>query len=193
MSVKYLWDLQNLWKRSLFHILNGCAQICSPTALFHGPWNSRVVSLVWQLPASQSSLGDWQWFFSCVQSVCPSVCPSVRHTFFTMFPSSYHHEILRSYYHGQKWCPCKRSRSQKSTPNLAVPRLFEFTYGNEIMYTAWSSIEEVPYCFQGHLSNFKVTRGKNRRFWPEFGVSGLFNSSLKWPMAMKWYTKLEVA
>ena len=45
-------------------------------------------------------------------SVCLSVCPSVCHTFFTMFPSSYHHEIFRSYYHGQKWCPCKRSRSK---------------------------------------------------------------------------------
>ena len=45
-------------------------------------------------------------------SVRPSVCLSVCHTFFTMFPSSYHHEIFRSYYHGQKWCPCKRSRSE---------------------------------------------------------------------------------
>ena len=78
--------------------------------------------------------------FSCdqaaiwlVQSVRPSVCPSVRlsvrHTFFTIFPSSYHQEIFRSYYHGQKWCPCKRSRSEvkgqghRSTPNLAVSRL----------------------------------------------------------------------
>ena len=54
--------------------------------------------------------------FSCDQaalqmvfSVCPSVRLSVCHTFFTMFPSSDHHE---SYYHGQKWCPCKRSRSE---------------------------------------------------------------------------------
>ena len=54
-------------------------------------------------------------FFSCDQaalwmvfsvrlSVCPSVCPSVRlsvcHTFLTMFPSSYHHEIFRSYHIG---------------------------------------------------------------------------------------------
>ena len=30
-----------------------------------------------------------------------------------MFVSSYHHEIFRSYYHWQKWCPCKRSRSQQ--------------------------------------------------------------------------------
>ena len=55
----------------------------------------------------------YKWYFP---SVCLSVCPSVRlsvcHTFFTMFPSSYHHEIFRSYYHGQEWCPCKRSRSE---------------------------------------------------------------------------------
>ena len=50
--------------------------------------------------------------FSVRLSVCPSVCPSVRlsvclsvrlsvcHTFLTMFPSSYHHEIFRSYHIG---------------------------------------------------------------------------------------------
>ena len=51
----------------------------------------------------------YKWYFP---SVRPSVRPSVCHTFFTMFPSSYHHEIFRSYYHGQEWCPCKRSRSK---------------------------------------------------------------------------------
>ena len=30
----------------------------------------------------------------------------------TMFPSSYHHKISRSYYQWQKWCPCKRSSSE---------------------------------------------------------------------------------
>ena len=66
-----------------------------------------------------SIFGIHRVIFSCdqaaiwlVQSVCLSVRPSVCHTFFTMFPSSYHHEIFRSYYHGQKWCPCKRSRSE---------------------------------------------------------------------------------
>ena len=42
---------------------------------------------------------------------CLTVRPSIRHTFFTMFPSSYHHGIFVSYYYWQKWCPCKRSRS----------------------------------------------------------------------------------
>ena len=57
------------------------------------------------------------WMVQSVRpSVRPSVCPSVRlsvcHTFLTMFPSSYHHEIFRSYYQWQKWRPCKRSRSE---------------------------------------------------------------------------------
>ena len=57
--------------------------------------------------AATKQLYDW---FS--PSVCLSVRPSVRHTFFTMFPSSYHHEIFRSSYQWQKWLPCKRSRSE---------------------------------------------------------------------------------
>ena len=43
------------WNKSLFHILNGYAHICSTTETCHGPWNSRVISLVWPLLASQSS------------------------------------------------------------------------------------------------------------------------------------------
>ena len=74
--------------------------------------------------------------FSCdqaaiwlVQSVCPSVCLSVRHTFLIMFPSSYHHEIFRSCCQWQVTSIQKvkvrgqRSRSQRSTPNLAFSGL----------------------------------------------------------------------
>ena len=39
----------------------------------------------------------WMVFSVCL-SVCPSVHLSVCHTFLTMFPSSYHHEIFRSYH-----------------------------------------------------------------------------------------------
>ena len=129
--------------------------------------------------------------------------------------------LVRSYYHGQKWCPCKRSRSEvkgqvtaintllsrfrtltsvwidiwqwnhahswkqhrrgvllfckvirqisrshgskdrRIWPKLGVCGLelqFKCTNGYEMMHKAWSSIEEVPYFFQGHPSNFKVTR-----------------------------------
>ena len=58
----------------------------------------------------------------------------------------------------------QRSRSQRSTPNLAVSGLwlqFEFTYGNEIMHTAGSSIEEVPYCFPRSSIKFQGHTGQN--------------------------------
>ena len=48
------------------------------------------------------------WIFSCDQAAlwtAFSVRLPVRHTFFTMFPSSYHHEMFRSYYHWPMWGP----------------------------------------------------------------------------------------
>ena len=87
-------------------------------------WWESTVARGFQILTSlfQNNLLFWKLccqIFSCdqaalwmVQSVCLSVRPSVRHTFLTMFPSSYHHEIFRSYYQWQKWRPCKRSRSE---------------------------------------------------------------------------------
>ena len=51
----------------------------------------------------------YEWFGL---SVFPLVHPSVRHTFFIMFPSSHHHAIFRSYYHWQRWCRWKGSMSE---------------------------------------------------------------------------------
>ena len=61
------------------------------------------------LPCLAATKQLYEWFSP---SVCLSVCLSVCHTFLTMFPSSYHYEIFRSYYQWQKWRPCKRSRSE---------------------------------------------------------------------------------
>ena len=61
--------------------------------------------------AATKQLNEWFSPSVCL-SVCLSVRPSVRHTFLTIFPSSYHHEIFRSYYQWQKWRPYKRSRSE---------------------------------------------------------------------------------
>ena len=62
-----------------------------------------------------SIFGIHRVIFSCEQAalwMVFSVGLSVCHTFFTMFSSSYHHEIFRSDYQWQKWHPCKRSRSE---------------------------------------------------------------------------------
>ena len=70
---------------------------------------------------------------------------------------------------------------------------FEFTNDSEMMHTAWSSIEDVPYCFlrssvkfQGHTALKIVEFDPNWRFLD-------CSSSLNSPMAMKCCTKLETA
>ena len=75
------------------------------------------------------------------------------------------HQISRS--HG--------SKNRRIWPKLGVSRLqFEFTNRYEIIHKAWSRIEEMPFCFWGSSVKFLGhTAKKNRRFWPEFSVSGL--------------------
>ena len=114
-------------------------------------------------------------------SVRPSVCPSFRHTFFTMFPSSYHHEIFRSYYHGQKWCPCQKSRSKVKVTEVNT-QLNRFRTVTPVWIDIWWWND--PYSLmllrRGALLFFKVIcqisrshGSKNRRIWPRLGVSGL--------------------
>ena len=75
-SLLGLWNIcetcKKQMKRSLFHILNDYAHVCSPTETCHGPWNNRVVSLVWPLLASQSStrLSTNHTYLTCWNYVC---------------------------------------------------------------------------------------------------------------------------
>ena len=87
------------------------------------------------------------------------------------------------------------SRNCQFWPKFSVSGLylhFEITDGYEMMHKAWSSIEEVPYCFsksyiqsQGHTALTIVDFDPNWAF-PDC------NSSLDSPMATKWCTKHEV-
>ena len=66
----------------------------------------------------------------------------------------------------------QRSRSHRSKPNLTVsgPLLqFEFTYDDKMTHKAWSSTEEVPYCFSRSSIKCQGNMGKNR-FWPKLGA-----------------------
>ena len=155
--------------------------------------------------------------FSCdqaalwmVQSVCPSVrpsvClsvrPSVCHTFLTMFPSSYHHEIFRSYYQWQKWRPCKRSRSEvKGQGHRGHDPNFRFRTVTPVWIHIWwwNDTYSVMLLRRGALLFFKVIRQISRshgakiaEFDPDWAFPDC-NSSLNSPMATKWCTKLEVA
>ena len=81
-------------------------------------------------------------------------------------------------------------------PNLGVSGLylqFGITDGSEMMHKAWSSIEEVPYCFSRSSVKFQ---GHMALKFVEFDPNWAFpdcNSSFNSPMAMKCCTKLETA
>ena len=69
---------------------------------------------------------------------------------------------------------------------------------NTPMATKWCiklevALKRCPIVFQGHLSNFKVTRLKKSSNLTQIGRFRTLNSSLNTPMATKWCTKLEVA
>ena len=135
----------------------------------------------------------YEWYFL---SVCLSVC----HTFLTMFPLSYHHEIFRSYYQWQKWCPCKRQRSevkvtevttqlnrfQTVTPVWIHIWWWNHAYGLMILRRGALLFSRSSVKFQGHTA-LKIVE-----FDPDWAFPDC-NSSLNPPMAMKWCTKLEVA
>ena len=62
-----------------------------------------------------------------------------------------------------------------------------------MMHKAWSSIEEVPYCFSRSSVKFQGQAAlKIVEFDPDWAFPDC-NSSLNSPMAMKCYTKLETA
>ena len=106
---------------------------------------------------------------------------SVHHTFLTMFPSSDHHEIFRSYYQWQKWCPCKRSRSKVKVTEVMTPfSRFRTVTPVWIHILWWNYAFSFMLLRRGALLFFKVIRqismshgSKNRRMWPRLGVSGL--------------------
>ena len=96
---------------------------------------------------------------------------------------------------------CQISRSHGSKNRRIWPRLgvsglqlqFEFTNGYKMLHKAWSSIEEVPYCFWRSSVKFQ---GHTAQKIVDFDLDWAFpdcNSSLNSPMAMKCCTKLEVA
>ena len=109
--------------------------------------------------------------FSCDQaalrtllSVRLSVRPSVCYTFFTMFLSPYH-EIFRSYYQWQKWCPCKRSRSEVKCQGHRGQTQFSCFWTVTpvwIWIWWWNDVQILMLLRRGALLFFKVIRQISR-------------------------------
>ena len=64
------------------------------------------------------------------------------------------------------------SKNHRIWPKLGVSGQqlqFEFTDGYEMLHKAWNSKERCPIVFQGHPSNFKVTRDKTSPILTQIG------------------------
>ena len=130
----------------------------------------------------------YEW--SCL-SIHLSVHHSVCHTFYTMLLSSYHHEIFRSYYQCQKWCPCIKSISFENF--RAVTPVLNYRWLPNVAQSLNWHRGGAPLFFQGHPSNFKATQTLKVNDFDLICTFQHCNSSLNSQLAMKWHTKLEVA
>ena len=83
-------------------------KICGPTIYLIVVQGARYITKVYYTVAQTYRTA----FLAATKQLYEWYFLSVRHTFLTMSPSSYHHEIFSSYYQSQKWRPCKRSRSE---------------------------------------------------------------------------------
>ena len=136
----------------------------------------------------------YEWF-------CLSICSSVRHTFLAVFLSSCHHEIFRSNYHWQEWCPCKSSRSEVQDQAHRSKQIlsqfghfqFESTDGYKLIHKAWRGIEKVLYCFPSLSVKFQGQMGRKIDDLVQNGEFPHCNSSLNSQIAKKWCTKLNGA
>ena len=108
----------------------------------------------------QTSSKSIKWNHILVQSVCLSVRPSYL---LTMFPSSYHHEIFRSYYIWQKWRPYKRSRSKVKVTeiNTQLSRFWIIT-PVWIHIWWWNDAQSLMLLRRGALLFFKAIRQISR-------------------------------
>ena len=146
-------------------------------------------------------------------SVRPSVCLSVRPSV-TPFLLCSHHRIImkfsgvitndKSDVHakGQVFifkvirqiARSHGSKNRRFWPKLGVSRLklqSEFTNGYEMRHKAWSSIEEVPYCFSRLYVKFQGYAAKKIDCDPNWAFPDC-NSSLNSLRDLKWCTKLDV-
>ena len=156
--------------------------------MLHKAWNSKG-EMPYRFPRSSvkfqghtvQSITDFDpnWVFPDYRPV--AAFKSLRFALFKVI-----RQISRS--HG--------SKNRRILPKLAFSGLwlkFEITDGYEMMHKAWSSIEEVPYCFSRSYVKFQGhTALKIIEFDPNWAFPDS-NSSLNSPMAMKCCTKLETA
>ena len=136
--------------------------------LGHGAWQIDQPSngSMWNSYSFQP-VGQWMGYL--FTDLGAEGCCRSLNALLTMFLSSYHPEIFRSYYHWQTHVHAKGQgqRSKVKVTKVMTPFSCFWTvtpvwihiYGDEMMHKAWCCLEEVPYCssrssvnFQGHMA-----------------------------------------
>ena len=171
--------------RSIKVILEEIQGPMKPCNWDHFAQVNQQTALKWwgNIPTSFYSPGK-HTFFNCdqaalwmVQSIRPSVLLSAHHIFFTRFSSLYHHEIFRSDYHWQRWCPYERSRSKVKVTEVKTqfshfrtitPVWIHIWWWNDAQSLMWCR-RGCPIVFKGHQSNFKVTYDKKSLILTQIG------------------------
>ena len=177
---------------------HGCASICN--RIMFALWIRRSSNYI-QIRKTKANFSCDQAALITVQSVCLSVCLSVSYTFFTMFPSSYHHEISRNHYHWQNDVHTK-GKGQRSKVKVTEVKTqfsrFRTVTPVWICIRWWNAAQISMSLWRGALLFFKVicqisrSHGTNNTdFDPNWAFPDC-NSSLNSPMALKWCTKLGV-
>ena len=205
MTLKFDW-----WPRApLLCYFKLCASFCSHQSIqpelqpgnAQCGWKSAIflscVTLKFVINFLAATKQLYKWYFP---SVCPSVCLSVCLSVTPFSPCSHHSIIMKfseviTMVKSDVHAKGQRSKvkvTEVNTQLWGVDLQFEFTYGNEIMHTAESSIEEVPYCFSRSSVKFQGhTALKIVEYDPDWAFPDC-NSSLNTQMATKWCTKLEI-
>ena len=157
----------------------------------------------WDFPALISPLFEKilqnLWFLAATKQLYEWLSLSICHTFFTMFSSSYHEEIFRSYYQWPGWGQCERSRSKVKVTEVKT-QLNRFRNVTPVWITIWwwNDVQSSMLLWRGALLFFKVIhqisrshRTKITDFDPNWGFPDC-NLSLNSPIDLNWCTKLEL-
>ena len=108
-----------------------------------------------------------QWMSYSFTDLGAEGCCRSLNALFTMFLSWYHREIFRSYYHWQKWCPCKRSRSEvKGQGHRCQNKLsfFQTVTPDRIHIWWWNDAKSLMLFRRGALLFFKVIHQISRSY-----------------------------
>ena len=150
-NVSWIW----CWMHSGIDFGHGAWQIDQPS---NGSlWNSYSFQPV--------DIQFWMDSFHLFTDLGAEGCCRSLNALFTMFLSSYHHEIFRNYYQWQKWCACKRSRSKvKVTEVTTQINLFRTVTPVWIHIWWWNDAYSLMLLRRGALLFFKVIRQISRSY-----------------------------